>query len=224
MAPSPYTDLIASCIPEMDGGVVADIGTGSGVLAAVALLKGAEEVYITDITPKILVTAKGNIERNVPGHQVSAFLSSPDPALRGPLPYPDFVLPASLPSPVDLIVSNPASLPLPPYGFNPRFYDGGSDGRRMIDLVLEQTSDLIQSGTKLLLAHTSLANTAKTIEILGKKGLGHRIMASRDLVFRPAYNREWFDNLGGQEKGLYFVRDGKRFERVDIFEITPRRR
>jgi len=70
---SEYVDLIADApLPEMPGGVeVFDLGTGTGVLAAVLARRGAAHVVATDINPRAVRCARDNIERLGLGDRVS---------------------------------------------------------------------------------------------------------------------------------------------------------
>jgi SAM-dependent methyltransferase len=61
-----YVDLIASTpLPEAcaSGGVAFDIGTGTGVLAAVLVRRGVERVVATDLEPRALACARENVQR-----------------------------------------------------------------------------------------------------------------------------------------------------------------
>jgi SAM-dependent methyltransferase len=61
-----YVDLVgAAPLPEMNGasGVAFDIGTGTGVLAAVLARRGVNRVVATDTDPRALVCARENLER-----------------------------------------------------------------------------------------------------------------------------------------------------------------
>lgn len=61
-----YVDLVASApLPDLSSssGVAFDIGTGTGVLAAVLARRGFRRVVATDLDPRALVCAHENIER-----------------------------------------------------------------------------------------------------------------------------------------------------------------
>lgn len=62
---SEYVDLVADApLPKVDGGVeVFDLGTGTGVLAAVLAGRGAARVIATDINARAVVCARDNIQR-----------------------------------------------------------------------------------------------------------------------------------------------------------------
>ncbi|MGO1228764.1 50S ribosomal protein L11 methyltransferase [Brachybacterium sp. AOP42-C2-15] len=62
---SEYVDLVAQApMPEVEGGAEAfDLGTGTGVLAAVLARRGAARVVATDINPRAVDNARENIQR-----------------------------------------------------------------------------------------------------------------------------------------------------------------
>ncbi|GAA4529666.1 class I SAM-dependent methyltransferase [Brachybacterium paraconglomeratum] len=61
---SEYVDLVAQApMPEIDGGAeVFDLGTGTGVLAAVLARRGAAKVIATDINPRAVDSARENMQ------------------------------------------------------------------------------------------------------------------------------------------------------------------
>lgn len=93
---SEYVDLVAQApIPEIDGGAeVFDLGTGTGVLAAVLARRGAARVVATDINPRAVDNARENMQRLGLADRVQ-------------------VLEANLfpPGKADLVVCNPPWLP-----------------------------------------------------------------------------------------------------------------
>ncbi|ASK66127.1 methyltransferase [Brachybacterium avium] len=62
---SEYVDLVAEApLPEVDGGAeVFDLGTGTGVLAAVLARRGAAHVAATDLNPRAVACARENLQR-----------------------------------------------------------------------------------------------------------------------------------------------------------------
>jgi ribosomal protein L11 methyltransferase len=61
---SPYSLLLAENIPNLAGQTVIDLGTGSGLLAAVAKLQGAKRVYLVDSFCRAVALALENAKRN----------------------------------------------------------------------------------------------------------------------------------------------------------------
>lgn len=107
-----YVDLVAQTpLPEAMPETAFDLGTGTGVLAAVLLQRGISRVVATDINPRAVACARENLERlGLPGaaEVVEADL------------YPD--------SSAELIVCNPPWLPAQPSSaLEAGIYDPGSD-------------------------------------------------------------------------------------------------
>jgi methylase of polypeptide subunit release factors len=68
-----YMELLAQApLPPalLSGGVAFDIGTGTGVLAALLVRRGAARVVATDTDPRALACARENLSRLAPGGQV----------------------------------------------------------------------------------------------------------------------------------------------------------
>jgi hypothetical protein len=119
---------------------------------------------------------------------------------------------------VDMILSNPAQLPLPkPETENSPFY-AAPDGRAMIDALITESAQKLKSSGRLLMTHNSMANLPKSLLLLRTLGLEPRIIAERSLAFRPFIDRPWLDTLGGIEAGLYSVQDGIAFEKLNVIE------
>jgi release factor glutamine methyltransferase len=158
--------------------VIADVGTGSGVIA-VALALHLPEVQIAalDISPDALALARQNVERHGLAGRVRL--------LRGNLLDP-------LAAPVDLIVSNPPYTILAEIDEGVRRYephqalDGGADGLDVYRRLLNQAPAKLRPGGAVLLeigatqaaAVTDLARRAfpdATISV-------HRDLAGHDRV------------------------------------------
>lgn len=91
-----YVDLVAKA-PWPDPGTVFDIGTGTGVLAALLARRGARRVVATDIEPRAVACALDNIDRLGLTDRVEVVRADLFPAGRA-----------------DLIVCNPPWLPATP--------------------------------------------------------------------------------------------------------------
>jgi methylase of polypeptide subunit release factors len=95
---SAYSLLLAENIPDLTGKTAVDLGTGSGILAS---LQGARTVYLLDTYDKAIALALDNGERNGVGDRLVH------------LPIGSAMLPLPAGTKVDVILSNPAQLPLP---------------------------------------------------------------------------------------------------------------
>lgn len=91
-----YIDLVANA-PLPDANLAFDVGTGSGVLAAVLAHRGVERIIATDVDERALACARDNIERLGLSKQVSLQRADLFPEGRA-----------------DLVVCNPPWLPARP--------------------------------------------------------------------------------------------------------------
>ena len=206
--PTPYTMLLAESIPDLTGLTVVDIGTGSGFLAIVACLRGAARVHVLDTNDAAIVAAMENAERN--GVQ-DRFVH---------LPIGDTIIPLAPGETVDVVISNPAQVPLPrPENTNSAYY-AGTDGRVMIEDVIRQTPSRLSPSGRLLMVHNSAADFPKSIALFHSVGLKPRVLAERSLELRPLFNRDWLDQIGGPSRGLYTVRDGRAYETIYAVEAS----
>ena len=167
--------LLADCLRRelSPGARVADICTGSGVLAVTAALHGAGAVSATDCSRRAVWSARLNARLN--GVVVGA--------VRGDLLKPvggrQF----------DLIVSNPPYVPaenddLPRRGVA-RAWDAGRNGRALIDRLCDEAPAHLRPGGTLLLVHSSVCDERSTLERLQSHGLATQVMARRRGLFGP---------------------------------------
>ena len=145
--------------PGMAGARALDLCTGSGALAIAAARAGAAEVTAVDVSRRSLLTARVNAALN--GVRVRA--------LRG-----DLFAPVSGRR-FEAIVSNPPYLPseregLPARGAR-RAWEGGRDGRLLLDRVVEDAPAHLCPGGVLLLVQSSVCGVEATLEGLSQAGL-----------------------------------------------------
>lgn len=80
------TSLVAEILhrraAELAGATVLDVGTGSGILALVALLYGAERAVAIDIDPDVIEVVRENAARNGLGDRVTAEAGTIDAVTR----------------------------------------------------------------------------------------------------------------------------------------------
>ncbi|MFC3108659.1 methyltransferase [Undibacterium arcticum] len=81
-----YVGLVADApLPAMQASLAFDIGTGSGVLAAVLARRGIKDVVATDQDPRALACARDNLARLKLDHQVALLQVDLFPPGRAPL-------------------------------------------------------------------------------------------------------------------------------------------
>jgi release factor glutamine methyltransferase len=141
------------------GASVLDLCTGSGVLAAAAVWAGAGAVTAVDVSRPAVLSARINGRLN--GGRVRALRGS----LFEPVAGERF----------DAIVSNPPYLPAEddalPAGGPERAWDGGTDGRVLLDRICTQAPEHLNPGGFVLLVHSSIIDVDRTAELLRHGGL-----------------------------------------------------
>jgi release factor glutamine methyltransferase len=149
------------------GASVADVCTGSGVLAVSAAMAGAGKVTAVDVSRRAALSARLNARLN--GVSVRALRGD----LLEPLAGERF----------DMIVSNPPYVPadgdeLPASGPQ-RAWDAGRDGRALLDRICAQAPDHLRPGGTVLIVHSSVCGEDRTVELLSERGLAAEV-ASRE--------------------------------------------
>ncbi|HYI80658.1 MAG TPA: HemK2/MTQ2 family protein methyltransferase [Thermoleophilaceae bacterium] len=159
----PHSDslLLAEYLKKavVPGASVADICTGSGVLAIAAARAGADDVTAVDVSRRAVLTAWVNARLN--GVSVRARRGD----LLAPLDGDRF----------DLIVSNPPYVPaaddeLPTRGAA-RAWDAGRDGRALLDRICAQAPARLRPGGAVLVVHSSVCDADRTLAMLTRGGL-----------------------------------------------------
>lgn len=145
---------------------VLDLCTGSGVLAIAAARRRVAEVVAVDISTRAMMAVRLNARLN----GVSIRTARGD--LFAPVQRERF----------DLIVSNPPYLPgesddLPRYG-PARAWEGGRDGRLVIDRICNGAREHLRPGGSVLLVHSSVCGVQQTVDSLASQGLTVEIVGS----------------------------------------------
>jgi release factor glutamine methyltransferase len=211
---SAYTDLDTVLVPEgvylpqedsqllidvmektglAQGNRVADLCTGSGVVAIAAVEQGASEVTAYDICPRAVQCARGNAF--AAGAAVSVHLGSWARAV-------EF-------GPYELVVCNPpyvphdssvdAAAPLQPA----HAWDAGYDGRLVLDPLCAAAPDLLAAGGSLLLVQSEFAEPRKTLAALAASGLDAEVIVYQWIPFGPVLSSraKWLEETGRLEPG-----------------------
>lgn len=123
---------------NLDGKRVAEVGTGSGVLALTAARAGASSVVAIDINPSAAQSAAENARANGLGDRVQALCSN--------------LMSAVAPRPVfDVIISSPPSFPGEPLDLADRAWHAGPGYRDIADLFTQARERLAPGGRMYLL-------------------------------------------------------------------------
>jgi methylase of polypeptide subunit release factors len=134
------SEFFAGFIARQDwtGKRVADVGTGSGILALAAARAGASRVVAIDINPNAAGVAEENAVANGLGERVSGVCSNLLAAI-APRPY------------FDVILSSPPSFPGEPRDLADRAWHAGDDYRHIAALFDQARERLAPAGRFYLL-------------------------------------------------------------------------
>lgn len=146
------------------GREVLDVCTGSGILAVAAGLAGAGRVAATDVSRRAVLTARVNGILN--GVRIDALRGDLFEPVRGRR--------------FGLIVSNPPYLPsiedgLPRRG-PARAWEGGPDGRWLLDRLIAAAPSHLQPGGDVVVVHSSLCGIETTLQRFDESGLSAAVV------------------------------------------------
>lgn len=172
--PAEDTFLVADHLEVKCGERVLELGTGCGILAILAAKAGAE-VVATDINPVALECARVNAVENGVFGRIDFRCGDLFDPVRGEL--------------FDTIIFNPPYLPVEPKEkLNEPLelaWDGGKNGRRVIDRFLNELSLHLGPGGRAIFVQSSLSNLSKTIQFL----------ESKNFEFKTVNKKMFFEEL-----------------------------
>ena len=134
------SEFFASYIDQLNlsGQRVADVGTGTGILALAAARAGADDVVAIDINPNAARAAQENARNNGLGGRVRAVCSN---LMSGIAPRPLF----------NVILSSPPSFSGEPLDLADRAWHSGPDNRDIAQLFDQARERLLPNGRMYLL-------------------------------------------------------------------------
>lgn len=196
--PQEDTQLLIDVMEKMGlakGRRVADLCTGSGVVAIAACEQGAALVTAFDICPRAVRCARTNAA--TAGVDVEVHLGS---CARGM----EF-------GPYDLIVCNPPYVPhdpgvedaLPSHLGPAQACDAGYDGRLVLDPLCAAVGQLLADDGTMLLVQSEFAGPRQTLAALAGCGLDAEVIACQWIPFGPVLSSraEWLEETGRLEPG-----------------------
>lgn len=205
MNPSPYTKFLGDYLLDMDiPEICIDVGCGSGALSILLAKLGAEKVYAIDSNGDALDVTEENAVR----HDVGAVIEVEEKDLFKGLQQE---------TEVDLVISNPPSLPMlerPDDKIDQYNYYGGSDGNMFIENLISETNDILADNGDLVFINTSLANPAETLVELVSEGYSDIHIDYTTLKFRDTYDPyiSFLEKLDDDNVAHFLSEKGKNFE------------
>jgi methylase of polypeptide subunit release factors len=148
---------------------VAEIGTGSGILALAAARAGAASVVAIDINPNAARAARDNARANGLGQRVTGVCSN---LMSGLAPRPTF----------DVILSSPPSFAGEPRDLADRAWHAGPHYRD-IAALFEQARERLLPGGCLYLLLSSDSDLDLLGELIARAGFRARLVAERSIFF-----------------------------------------
>ncbi|MFF3171055.1 HemK2/MTQ2 family protein methyltransferase [Streptomyces sp. NPDC057900] len=146
---------------------VLELGTGSGALAVHAARLGAR-VTAVDVSRRAVLCARVNAAL----HRSRITVRYRDLSARDTGRY-------------DMVISNPPYVPsptaLPPLRGRARAWDGGPDGRAVVDQVCTTAAAVLRPGGTLLMVHSRMCGAQTTIDVLARARLDAEVV-DRELI------------------------------------------
>jgi release factor glutamine methyltransferase len=150
---------------DLSGKRVADVGTGTGILALAAARAGASRVVALDINPAAVGTAQRNAVSNDFGDRMVALESD---------------LLAALPA-FEVIISSPPSFPGEPRDVADRAWHAGPDYRDIADLFTQAKLRLAPGGVMYLLL-SSDSDLTRVGALISAAGFQASLVAERSIL------------------------------------------
>ncbi|MEZ0164165.1 HemK2/MTQ2 family protein methyltransferase [Kineococcus sp. LSe6-4] len=174
------TRLLTRTLVELDlagGRDVLDVCTGGGALALAAARAGARRVTAIDLSMRSVLTARANAV--LAGVTVDVRRGDLFAPVRGRR--------------FDLVVANPPYVPAAtdrlPRHRPGRSWDGGTDGRAVLDRICDDVHRVLAPGGHLLLTQSVLADAERTVERVTAAGLRAQVVARAPEPFGPVMRR-----------------------------------
>ena len=189
-------ELLDSPVPPRR---VLELCSGAGALSLVAAGFPGTDVTAVDCSRRALASAWVNARRL--GRRVRV--------RRGDLTAP------VVGNRYDLVVANPPYVPtfddqLPTRGVM-RAFDGGRDGRVVLDRVCEEAPDVLAPGGRLLMVHSGVNGVGETLRRLRSQGLDAEVAARCEHPFGPVFTAR---AAMLEERGL--IEPGQRTEELVV--------
>ncbi|MGC8850663.1 MAG: HemK2/MTQ2 family protein methyltransferase [Candidatus Micrarchaeia archaeon] len=171
--PREDSELLARAAANHAFGKVLDMGCGTGIVGINATRNPAvTEIVFADCNLEAVKCAKENAKAN--GVRRARFVKT---NLFSALEKEEF----------DCICFNPPYLPSDPEDCSPTelklAWDGGADGRSVIDLFLAQFPEHLKENGVLLLVDCSLNDSKKTEQALSRQGFEFSVLETQSFFF-----------------------------------------
>lgn len=186
------------------GSRVADLCSGSGVVALAAAAQGAASVAAFETSSRAVAAARANAA--AAGLDVRVYRGSWSRAV-------EF-------EPFDVVTCNPPYVPfdedaddhLIPADAGPTTaWNAGPDGRQVLDPLCKRAPELLATGGTILIVHSEFADVDQTVDGLLSSGLHAHVVAEQWIPFGPVLTARarWLERVG-------LLDAGRREERLAV--------
>ncbi|CAN3131574.1 HemK2/MTQ2 family protein methyltransferase [Mycobacterium sp. smrl_JER01] len=186
----------ATAAGVLPGARVADLCTGSGVVAIAAAAAGAAQVSAFDICPRAVQRAREGAlaaDADVTVHRGSWARAV------------EF-------GPYDVVLANPPyvpqapevdGVPIPAAAGPSRAWDAGADGRMVLDPLCAAAPLLLDEGGTMLMVHSECSNVRSTLSALRAQGMRAEVVAQQLIPFGPVMSARapWLMRAGLLPRG-----------------------
>ncbi|MFD7919464.1 HemK2/MTQ2 family protein methyltransferase [Streptomyces sp. NPDC059740] len=187
---------------------VLEVGCGTGAVSLAAALHGAGRVTAVDLCRRAVASARLNARLWGVEDRVSV--------RRGDLAD------AAAGQRFDVLLANPPYVPTPPGSRTrgrARAWDAGPDGRVHVDGICSRAPDLLAPGGVLLMVHSALTGTERTLQQLDDMGMAATVTRRRTIAFGPVLRGRacWLAAQG-------LITEGQTTEEIVVVRaVAPRR-
>jgi len=170
--PAEDSFLLAENLDIDNGDLVLDLGTGCGILAVLAAKK-AKKVIATDVNPFAVRCAIQNVALNNVDGKVEVRQG-------------DLLEPIKKSEKFDVILFNAPYLPSEEWEEHDlvsQAWDGGRNGRKIIDRFICEAPNYLRRNGKILLVQSTLSDVEQTLKMFSKTGLVAKVIAECKVEF-----------------------------------------
>ncbi|MEV8530542.1 HemK2/MTQ2 family protein methyltransferase [Streptomyces sp. NPDC051211] len=169
---------------------VLEIGTGTGAVALRAAATGARVTAVDVSWPAVLAARLNALRRRLPLRVLHGDFADRTRGRR-----------------FDVVLANPPYVPsplarLPSHGAG-RAWEGGPDGREVIDRICARAPALLAAGGVLLMVHSAMCGPQSTVQRLERAGLAAEVTARARVPWGPVLRarRTWLERRGLADAG-----------------------
>lgn len=192
-APQGDSELLVEALRQAavpPGARALDLCTGTGLVAIAAARLGAARVHAVDVSRAAALAARCNAR----ARRLPVAVRRRDPLVSR--------LPEAATARFDVVTANPPYVPAPESPRRgrgrARAWDAGEDGRAYLDPLCRRARELLTGEGVLLVVHSSLCGTDRTLGMLRQTGLKAAVSARHTQPFGPVLRERaaWLEDRG----------------------------